>query len=177
MRTTTPAELDRRYSSPGATATAWEDARGRLAEAGLYFLATVRPEGGPHVTPLLSVFVDDRAWFSTGPHERKAGNLARNPRCALIAGSASPDEGLDVVIEGEAVRETDEEVLQRVADAYVAKYGGVWRFRVRDGAFHHPGSDAHEAAEGTALVFRIEPSKGFGFGKGEVYSQTRWRFG
>ena len=176
MSTTTPAELDRRYSSPDATATAWEEARGRLAEAGLYWLATVRPEGGPHVTPLLSVFVDDRAWFATGPHERKAGNIARNPRCALITGCNSLEEGLDVVVEGEAVRVADEDVLRRVADAYVAKYGEVWRFEVRDGAFFHRGSQEHEAAEGTALVFRIEPSKGFGFGKGDVYSQTRWRF-
>jgi hypothetical protein len=27
------------------------------------------------------------------------------------------------------------------------------------------------------LVFRVAPSTVFAFGKGDVYSQTRWRFG
>ena len=50
----------------------------------------------------------------------------------------------------------------------MAKYGEDWRFTVRDGTFHHD--------QGYALVFRIEPEKAFGFGKGEQFSQTRWRF-
>ena len=29
---------------------------------------------------------------------------------------------------------------------------------------------------GDVLVFRVEPSTAFGFGKGETFSQTRWRF-
>ena len=29
---------------------------------------------------------------------------------------------------------------------------------------------------GTALVFEVAPTTAFGFGKGEVFSQTRWRF-
>ena len=42
-------------------------------------------------------------------------------------------------------------------------------FTVRDGAFHHPQG-------GTALVFEVAPLTVFGFGKGEPYSQTRYRF-
>jgi hypothetical protein len=29
---------------------------------------------------------------------------------------------------------------------------------------------------GAALVFEVRPVKVLGFGKGETYSQTRWRF-
>lgn len=46
--------------------------------------------------------------------------MAANPLCALIAGSDARD-GRDAVIEGEAVRVTDEARLGRLADAWVAK--------------------------------------------------------
>jgi general stress protein 26 len=162
---TAAGELDARYSSEGATATAWEEARDRVAEADVYLLSTVRPNGRPHVTPLLAVWDDERIHFCTGPDEQKARNLAARPLCAMIAGSSAP-EGLDVVIEGEAVRVTDEARLRRLAGAWVAKYGEEWRFGVRDGAF------AHQA--GTALVFEVAPAVVFAFGKGDEYSQTRW---
>jgi hypothetical protein len=98
---TAAGELDARYSSEGATATAWEEARDRVAEADVYLLSTVRPNGRPHVTPLLAVWDDERIHFCTGPDEQKARNLAARPLCAMIAGSSAP-EGLDVVVEGEA---------------------------------------------------------------------------
>ena len=160
-------ELDARFSSEGATATPWEEARDRLEAAEVYLLSTVRPNGRPHVTPLLSVWLDGAAHFCTGPDEQKARNIARSPLCALVAGTDAPG-GLDVVIEGETVRVADEQRLRRLADAWVAKYGEDWRFDVRDGAF------AHEA--GTALVFEVAPARAFAFGKGDVYSQTRYRW-
>jgi nitroimidazol reductase NimA-like FMN-containing flavoprotein (pyridoxamine 5'-phosphate oxidase superfamily) len=161
-------ELDARYSIDGAVATDWALARGRLEEAPLYWLTTVRPDGRPHVTPLLAVWLDGALYFCTGPEERKARNLAHNPHCVLITGCNALDEGLDLVVEGEAVLVRDDARLQRIADAIESKYGSGWHFDVRDGAFHHQ--------PGTAIVFEVAPSTAFGFGKGE-YSQTRWRFG
>ena len=76
-------------------------------------------------------------------------------------------EGVDLVVEGEAVKVTDDDKLSRIADAYVSKYGEDWRFEVRDGAFHH--------GPGEAWVFEVAPSTAYGFGKGD-YSHTRWRF-
>lgn len=52
------AELDARFSSDGATRTGWAEARRRLEDAEVYWLSTVRPDGRPHVTPLLSVWLD-----------------------------------------------------------------------------------------------------------------------
>jgi hypothetical protein len=159
-------ELDARFSSEGATATPWEEARDRFAGAQVYWLTTVRPNGRPHVTPLLSVWLDGAAHFCTGAGEQKARNMARSPLCALIAGSDAPG-GLDVVLEGEAVRVTDEPRLRRLADAWVAKYGEDWRFEVRDSAFAH--------AAGAALVFEVAPAVAFAFGKEDEFSQTRYR--
>jgi general stress protein 26 len=170
-------ELDARFSSAGATATEWAQARDRFDRAEVYWISTVRPDGRPHVTPLIAVWLDGSAYFCTGPDERKARNLAQNPHCILTTGSNAMGEGLDVVIEGEAVRVTDEATLRRLADAWVAKYGEVWRFAVRDGAFAHQGEHVtHKEVTGVAYVFEVAPSKAFAFGRGEEYSQTRWRF-
>lgn len=160
--------LDPRYSTPDATATPWEEARECLADAEVYWLTTVRPDGRPHVTPLHALWFDDALWFSTGVAERKAANLAAN-RFVVVTTGCNTSTGLDVVVEGTAERESDDAVLTALADAYAAKYGPEWRLEVRDGCFW-------SAAGGDALVFRVIPTTVFGFGKGEVFSQTRWRF-
>jgi hypothetical protein len=61
--------------------------------------------------------------------------------------------------------------LGRVADAYVAKYprdftepSGTWS-----------GLDDAIRA-GSSLLYRVAPVTAFGFGKGESFSQTRFRF-
>jgi general stress protein 26 len=162
------AELDTRFSSATATATGWAEARRLLSDAELYWLTTVRPDGRPHVTPLISVWVDGASYFCTGPTERKARNLELNRHCILSTGCNALQSGLDVMVEGDAVRVSDDARLQRIAGAYESKYGSEWHFDVRDGAFHHPDA-------GVALVFEVAPSVAFGYGKGN-FSQTRWRF-
>ena len=162
-------ELDQRFSSEDASPTPWPEARDRLRDAEVFWVSTVRPDGRPHVTPLIAVWLDDALYFCTGPTERKARNLKENYHVILTTGCNLIGEGLDVVVEGEAVRLTDDAQLMRIADAYVSKYGSDWHFDVRDGLF------VHEA--GTALVFEVAPRKAFGFRKGDEFSQTRWRFG
>jgi predicted pyridoxine 5'-phosphate oxidase superfamily flavin-nucleotide-binding protein len=161
------AELDTRFSSADATATAWAEAREHLEAAEIFWISTVRSDGRPHVTPLISVWVDDALFFCTGPTEQKARNLEGNPHCALTTGCNAIGEGLDIVVEGDAVRVTDDARLRRIAAAYVAKYGSDWTFEVRDGAFRHEAGEAY--------VFEVAPVTAFGFGKG-AFSQTRWRF-
>jgi pyridoxamine 5'-phosphate oxidase-like protein len=161
-------EVDSRFSSEGAEPTPWYVAREQLETAEIYWLTTVRRDGRPHVTPVGGVWDDDALVFCTGPDEQKARNIESNQHCAVTTGRNAIGEGLDVVVEGEAVRVTDDARLQRLADAWLAKYGDDWRFEVRDGMFHH---DA-----GQALVFEVAATAVFGFAKGEQSSQTRWRF-
>jgi hypothetical protein len=162
-------EIDARFSSEGASPTDWSEGVKRIEEAQIFWVTTVRPDGRPHVTPLVSVWLDDAAFFCTGHDERKARNLAANPSCILTTGCNDSDGGLDIVIEGEARRITDDARLQRVADGYEAKYGDEWHFDVADGAFQGQGQTE-------AWVFELAPTKVLGFGKGEVFSQTRWVF-
>ncbi|WP_236789033.1 pyridoxamine 5'-phosphate oxidase family protein [Amycolatopsis sp. GM8] len=161
--------LDSRYSAPDAAAIAWPEAAKVLAEAEVSWLSTVRPDGRPHVTSLITVWLDDAAYFGTGAGERKARNLAANPHVTLTTGNNRLHDGLDVVIEGDATRVRDAAKLRRVAEAYEAKYGAEWRFTVNEN-----GTFSNDMG-GEALVYEIAPVTVFGFGKG-LYSQTRWRF-
>jgi general stress protein 26 len=163
------AELQQQFSSSGATPTEWAAALGHLENADVYWLSTVRPNGSPHVTPLVAVWLDGAIYFCTGQDERKARNLARNPHCVITTGCNSLSAGLDLVIEGDAALIRDEIKLRRVAQAYASKYDEPFRFTVRDGAFAGEGGNV-------ALVYEVTPTTAFGFGKGESFSQTRWRF-
>jgi nitroimidazol reductase NimA-like FMN-containing flavoprotein (pyridoxamine 5'-phosphate oxidase superfamily) len=160
------------FSHPDATPTPWDLGREQVVAADTFWLSTVRPDGRPHVTPLIGVWHGDAIWFTTGPAERKARNLAENAACILTTGRPDLVDGaLDVVLEGRAERVTDDIELQQVAEAFAAKYGtGTWDFVVHDGAF------SHREADGRALVFRVRPVRGLGFRKGRIASQTTWHF-
>jgi nitroimidazol reductase NimA-like FMN-containing flavoprotein (pyridoxamine 5'-phosphate oxidase superfamily) len=161
------AKFDSRFSDPAAGPTPWSDAERVLEEAELYWLTTVRADGRPHVTPLIGVAHEGTMHFCTGLREQKARNLEQNRQVALTTGNNTWAQGLDVVVEGEAVRIVDSDELQRLADAYEAKYGSVWHFDVVDGGF---GS-----GEDLAAVFRIEPAKVLAFAK-EPHAHTSFRF-
>ena len=76
MTTENPVtELHPQFSSPDASPTPWAEARQRLEAAEIYWLTTVRPDGRPHVTPLLAIWHEGALYFSTGVDERKAKNL------------------------------------------------------------------------------------------------------
>ena len=159
-------ELQSQFSSKDATPTEWAEAQEHLEKAEVYWLSTVRPDGRPHVTPLLAVWLDDAMYFCTGPSERKAQNLTNNLHCVITTGCNMLNAGLDLVVEGDAIQVSDTALLQRLADTYEVKYDG-WHFTVHDGAFYGDG--------GKAIVYEIAPATVFGFGKG-TFSQTRWRF-
>jgi PPOX class probable F420-dependent enzyme len=159
--------IDKRFSDPSADATPWSEAARVLTEAELYWITTVRSDGRPHVTPLVAVADGDVVHFTTGLSEQKARNLERNAHVALTTGNNTWDRGLDVVVEGTAVRVTDQGALRRIADTYLAKYGSAWEFEVGDGVFRHGG-------ENDAAVFRVEPDKVLAFAK-EPHAQTSFR--
>ena len=162
--------LDSRFSDPAATATPWEETERALRAAELYWITTVRPDGRPHVTPLIGAFFEGAMHFTTGLEEQKGRNLEHNANVALTTGTNTWAQGLDVVVEGRAVRVSERELLERLAAAIEAKYGAAWHFDVGDGVFLHSGG-AHEAA-----VFRVEPSKVMAFAK-DPHAQTTYRFG
>ena len=160
------AEIDRRFSDPDADPTTWSETLDALERAELYWISTVRSDGRPHVTPLIGVVEGEAVHFCTGLQEQKARNLEHSRRVALTTGNNAWARGLDVVVEGAAVQVEDRDELQRLADAYEAKYGSAWHFEVGDGVFQHEGGT------GEALVFEVVPTKILSFAK-ETFAATR----
>jgi general stress protein 26 len=161
-------EIDARFSDLDTAATGWDATRRALETAELFWITTVRADGRPHVSPLVAVWLDGAIHFSTGATEQKALNLRGNPHVILTTGCSRWDEGLDVVVEGDAVQVADAGLLERLTDAWTTKWDGRWRFQARDGIFHD--RSGHEA-----LVFSVAPTKVLAFGKG-TFTQTRHRF-
>jgi len=124
--------------------------------------------GRPHVTPLVAVWAEGALHFCTGAEEQKFANLRVNPHVVLTTGCNRWDQGLDVVVEGDAVRVTDEDTLRRLAQAWATKWDGQWQFTVRDGCFQHE--------PGAAIVFSVTPSKVFAHAKGDPFGATTHRF-
>jgi general stress protein 26 len=168
---TTPATaIDRRYSSPEATAASWEETRRVLEDAQLFWLTTVRADGRPHVTPVVASWADGAVCFSTGEEEQKFLNLQANANVVLTTGCNRWDAGLDVVVEGTARRVTERPELERFAAAFTTKWDGRWQWKAADGYF----TDAE--GNGKAEVFAVEPVKVFAHAKGDPFGATRHKF-
>jgi hypothetical protein len=75
---------------------------------------------------------------------------------------------MDVVVEGRAVRVTDQPTLERLAEAWTHKWDGRWTYE--------PGPEGFRSDEsGSVLVFAVRPDKVLAFGKGD-FSHTRHAF-
>jgi Pyridoxamine 5'-phosphate oxidase len=163
--------LDKRFSSEDAKPKQWSDARDQLRDAKTYQLTTVRADGRPHQTTIAGVWLDDAFAFTTSSGEQKAHNLEAGNRNVIVTAGNSGWDGMDVVLEGEAVDVTDADRLGALTDAFRTKYDDFFGFRMEDGRMTAPG------AIGPVLVYDVRARKAFGFEKGETFSQTRWRFG
>ncbi len=161
------AELNDDFSEPGAQAPPWADVAEVLSESEMFWLSTVRRDGRPHVAPLPAIWLDGTLYFCTGAQEQKTRNLQSSPRCVLAAGANQFRSGLEVVVEGTAVRVTGLALLQRLAAIWKAKLD--WDFEATDSGFLDPGDRT-----GLVLVFGVVPAKILAFGK-SPYSQTRYR--
>ena len=154
----------------GEPPTAWQRVIEHLEKVPLtYWVATVRPEGIPHVMPILAVWQDGGLYFCAGRNTRKAENLALNPHCVVTV----ERQPFHLVVEGEAGITRDAVALQHVADAYASVYG--WRVTMREGAFHD-AVGAPTAGPPPYDVYEVAATKAFAFGTDEKFTSTRWLF-
>lgn len=134
----------------------WSHAEELLEGARNYWMATVRPNGRPHVTPVWGVWVDGALYFDGNPTTRWGRNLVANPSVSVHLESAE-----DVVIlEGRAedLAATDAELGERIVSAWDAKYGRL-----------HPDP----AGQG---IFRVFPRTARGWSTSSLDDGTRWVF-
>ena len=72
------------FSSPTARPTDWAMARAGLRDAPLYWLATVRPDRRPHVTPLIGIWLVEGGDITMGS---PGGGLGEGPPFVVEVGS------------------------------------------------------------------------------------------
>lgn len=111
------------YGVPGTDdgLLSWADVEARLTGAAEFWLATVRPDGRPHVVPRWGVWMDGRFWYDGSPETRHARNLRTNDACALHL-----ESGTDVVIVEGVSGPSDpvDGVLgARLSERFAARYG------------------------------------------------------
>jgi PPOX class probable F420-dependent enzyme len=146
-------------ASQGSGLLQWSEAERRLTVAHDYWVATVRPDGRPHVMPVWGVWLDDRLWFSSGLRSRKARNLAAEARCTVT----TDDARNPVVLEGTAERVTDAGRIAGFVDVMNAKYRAGMTVDFQDPEIN-----------GT---FAVRPVTVIALTDGDFTgSPTRWRF-
>ena len=96
----------------------WSWAVERLAGSHDFWLATVTPQGAPHLMPVWAVWHTGRLWFSSANGSRKARNLGAGARCTVS--TDNPQE--PVVVHGLAERIASQEDLAAMLAAENAKY-------------------------------------------------------
>ena len=89
-----------------------------LDRANNVWLATVRADGRPHLTPIWFVYLDDRFWLCCNANSIKSSNVHVNPKVAL----SLEDANHPVVAEGTVVVH-EREYPESVAHAFMAKFG------------------------------------------------------
>ena len=76
-------------AADGSGTTSWDMVRERLANPEFQrtsWLATTRPNGRPHLMPVIATWIDDAIHLIVGEGTRKGRNLARDPRWRMSEG-------------------------------------------------------------------------------------------
>jgi hypothetical protein len=135
---------------------------------GTCWLATTRPDGRPHVAGIGALWLEGKFYIVTGANTRKGRNLIKNPSCTISVAL----KGLDLAVEGSAVKVRDDATLQRLAKLYA---GQGWPATVKDGGFTAPYS-APSAGPPPWDLYVVTPKTAFGVATAEPHGATRWRF-
>jgi PPOX class probable F420-dependent enzyme len=147
-------------ASEGEGLLPWSWFEARLTRSRSYWLATVRPDGRPHVMPVWAVWDGVLLWFSSSLDSRKVRNLRGQPHCCVT--TEDPTE--PVVLEGEATIETDPAAIRRYLDEMNAKYETAYGPEFLDPAVN--------------ATVRIRPRQAIGLRQEDFTgSPTRWTLG
>jgi Pyridoxamine 5'-phosphate oxidase len=134
------------------------------------WLATINGDGSPHVTGVGALWVDGAFWFETGEHTRKGRNLARDARCTLSVAT----DAFDLVVDGRALRITDEPTVAAMATRWAA---AGWPVRVDEtGGALTAEFSAPSAGSPPWFVYRLTPHRAVALETVEPGGATRWTF-
>jgi PPOX class probable F420-dependent enzyme len=132
------------------------------------WLATINPDGSPHITGIGAVWTDGTFWFETGRNTRKGKNLARDPRCTLSVAT----QEFDLVVEGEAHLVTEPTTVAAMAARWAAE---GWPATVDEtGSALTAEYSAPSAGRPPWFVYRITPNSATALLTVEPGGATRW---
>ncbi|MFI1916703.1 pyridoxamine 5'-phosphate oxidase family protein [Nocardia sp. NPDC020380] len=146
----------------------------RAAEASIglpetpQFLGTIGKDGRPHSAGIGSILVGGHIYFTSGPATRKSRDLVANPGCTLSYRLLE----VDLVLEGDAHRVTDAEVLDAVTAMY--RESG-WPAERSEDAVTAPYS-AQSAGPAPWYLYRFTPRAATGVALTDPHGATRWLF-
>src|SRR3954447_17114137 len=104
-----------------------EEVAGLLAGARSATMASIGPDGQPHLVAMWFAVVDGDICFETKTKSQKAANLRRDPRITCLAEDGATYEDLrGVAIEGEAEVTDDPDLLWRIGVNIWERYYGPY---------------------------------------------------
>ena len=134
------------------------------------WLATINPDGSPHVNGVGAMWADGAFWFETGRETRKGRNLARDPRCTLSVATTE----FDLVAEGEAKVVTDPPTVATMAALWAAQ---GWPCKVdASGRALTAEFSAPSAGPPPWHVYRLAVQRATALATIEPGGATRWEF-
>ena len=137
----------------------WAWAEGRLTRSREYWVASVRPDGRPHVMPVWGAWNQGAFWFSGGLRSRKIVNLKTNPACTVTTENGKEP----VIVEGTAEFVDNRALLAIFLNRLNMKYQTSHTLDFLDPAVN--------------ACVKVKPSRVFGMEEENFFgSPTRWDF-
>jgi nitroimidazol reductase NimA-like FMN-containing flavoprotein (pyridoxamine 5'-phosphate oxidase superfamily) len=137
----------------------WTNVDLRLNAMREIWVATASPRGRPDAAPVWFWWDGNVIYFTCAAQARKARNIAHEPEIVLHNG-----DGADaIIVKGRAERVTDAGELNRIDEAYRAKY-----------------VDPHSGTRATIFiaddhVYRVQPRLVMAWSYADMTTRTDWR--
>lgn len=134
-------DLPKDYGSPKKKLE-WASVRTDLEEAPVYWVASTRPDGRPHVVPRDGIWLDDTWYYGGSPETVHNRNVEKNPSAVVHIG----DGMKAIIVEGEThFVKTSLEIAEKLSEVNNVKYahygmtstpetytqGGTWALRAK----------------------------------------------
>lgn len=111
-------QIPREYGNPKKRLK-WSDVETMIANATVYWFASTRPDGRPHVAPRDGNWMDGGLYYGGSPETVHSRNIAANPNVVAHIG-----DGQEVaILEGTVtVERPSKEMIDRLIEAAFVKY-------------------------------------------------------
>jgi nitroimidazol reductase NimA-like FMN-containing flavoprotein (pyridoxamine 5'-phosphate oxidase superfamily) len=111
-------KLPKEYGDPKKK-LAWTDVVSDLEAATVYWVASTRPDGRPHIVPRDGIWLDDTWYYAGSPKTVHNRNLETNAAVTMHIG----DGMKAIIVEGDAeIVKTDQDTAERLAKINNTKY-------------------------------------------------------